>query len=451
MSNTVHSNNAIISAAGLFLAVMFSFNVAFGNAVMSVVSFGVPLNQLLIAFFLLLLASTDLIKIPIGFTILLYIWIFLNLFIWMPIGFLNHGIIAGRDATQVLDAMVIFLAFSVFYRMDGFSIVKAFEKVFLLALSLEFLDRVILFQFEDITLVAASSLVEVNLFGGTIGSGVIVTASFWFGIIMKDSLRVSSFRLLTTVSIILVLLLQNRFLYVSMILTTMAYLVICRPNFLNKSLLKKIFFVIIALILFETFVGSIIGSILSLMGESEYILSERLFKYGISSFSLTGILELLQTGFGIENEEYSGAAGGLFLRLEWWVTLFTKMFADTSTLLFGMGYGIPLTDGIAITAIREPHNSFISVFCRNGLILFLIWITFHILVVWKSFRALKRVYKDTFEYKLLLVSLLTIISSYICGLVEPAFELPPVSIPTYIFIGLSLVMLNRIKRFKKEL
>ena len=55
MSNTVHSNNAIISAAGLFLAVMFSFNVAFGNAVMSVVSFGVPLNQLLIAFFLLLL------------------------------------------------------------------------------------------------------------------------------------------------------------------------------------------------------------------------------------------------------------------------------------------------------------------------------------------------------------------------------------------------------------
>jgi hypothetical protein len=447
MKSVRKTYHPILLMAGLCLSLIFILNVALGNAIMNLIAFGLPLNQLLIGLLLVILAVFGLIKIPTGYaSTLFYIWLLFGLFIWLPVGFLNHGIIAGRDATQLLDATALFLAFNIFLRMRSFSIVKVCEKILLLGLTLEFLDRVVLFQFSNVTV---SSFVEVNVFGGTIGSAVIVTASFWFGIVMKNNITRLSSRYMILLSVLLVLLLQNRFLYVSMIATSIVYLFIARPSFLNKALLKKASVLIVLLIFFEIYVTSIVGSLLSSLPGSEYILSERLFKYGIESFSLTGIIELLGTGFGVENAAYSGAAGGLFLRFQWWYTLFSTMFSDSSTLLLGMGYGIPLTDGFATTIIREPHNSFISVFCRNGLILFFIWFIFHALVVFKSIRVLRKVSPHSFEYKLLLVSLLAIISTHICGLVEPAFELPPIAIPTYIFIGLSLVLLNRLKRFEK--
>ena len=436
--------NRVLYLAGLSLAAMFVLNVAFGNAVMQITFLGLPFNQLFIGFLLITLAIFGLIIIPTGYPIFLYIWIIFGLFIWLPVGFINHGIVAGRDATQLVDATVVILVFSIFSRMSSEDILKVCEKILLVGLTLEFLDRTALFQFTGVTV---SSFFVVSFFGGTIGSSVITMASFWFGIIMRDNIKISSSRYMIILSFLLILLLQNRFLYVSFMFTSLVYIFVTKPRFLNKSLLKKFLYAFILLIIFELYIGSFVQYLLNMM-PGDFIESRRLFKYGIENFSLAGILQHLGTGFGIENEIYSGAAGGVFQRLGWWYSLFVIMFSDTFTLLFGMGYGIPLTDLVGISVIREPHNSFISVFCRNGLILFLIWISFHLTVVWKTFYSLKKIFSNTPEYKLLLVGLLCIISTYICGLVEPAFENPPISIGTYMIIGLSMVMLGRLKRLR---
>lgn len=440
------TKNPILYFSGLILAVMFVLNVALGNAIMVLVVFGVPLNQLILVTLFILCGVAGLIKFPTGYPLFLYIWMIFGLLIWLPIGLLNHGIVAGRDATQLLDSIAFILAFSIFVKLNTETIFIILEKVLVIALTLEFLDRVILFQFTEITV---ASLHEVKLFGGTVGSSVIVVSAFWFGVVMKDLTNPLYSRYLILLSFLLVLMLQNRFLYVGMFFTGFIYLFIIRPNFLRKSLLLKVFIAFIILIIIELYIGSLINYLLNSLGNTDYIESNRLFKFGIESFSLSGIFDLLATGFGIDNDLYSGSAGGVFQRLGWWYNLMGIMFSDLTTLIFGMGYGVILTDLVGLSPIREPHNSFISVFCRNGLFLFCSWISFHLIFVWKSFKSLYKELIGTLEYKLLLVSLLTIISTYICGLVEPAFENPPISITTYIFIGLSVVLISRIHLYRK--
>ena len=436
--------NGILVLSGYFLAILFIFNVAFGNAVMNIITIGVPLNELMIGVFLLMLSLTGHLKIPAGnFVGFLYLWLLSGLFFWLPIGFVNYGIVAGRDATQLLDCTVLFIAYSLFSRVDPSKIIQICTTVLFLGLTLEFLDRVVLFLFTGISV---SSFYEVPFFGGTIGSSVIVISSFWFSIFMKGSIRPNVRRYLLLVSIILVLLLQNRFLYLAIIFTSVFYFYIYRPRFLNKKLLKRLMLIIVLIIIFELFIGSLVATFLNLIPGSEYLMSRRLFKYGLENFSLTGILAHLATGFGIENEIYSGAAGGVAQRLGWWYLIFVDLFSSASNLFLGLGYGIPLTDAVATGIIREPHNSFISVFARQGLVLFAMWFIFHLVLGLTSIRVLKKSFKGHPEHKILFVCLMVTVSTYICGLVEPALELPPIAISTYIFIGLSLAMINRLKK-----
>ena len=439
--------NSILILTGYVLAIMFTLNVAFGNAIMNVITFGLPLNELIIGIFLVLLASIGHLKIPTGnATAFLYIWLVFGILFWLPVGFFEYGIVAGRDATQLLDCTVLFLAYSLFSKVPTYRLVQAFQTILMTGLTLEFLDRVVLFLFTGVTV---SSFQEVPLFGGTIGSSVVVISSFWFGILMKNTTTKVQSWYLIVVSLILVLLLQNRFVYASMIVTSVIYFIIFRPSFLSRRFLIRLMIVLFFLGIFEYFVGSFVSSILSFLPNSDYLMSRRLFKYGLENFSLSGIFVHLSTGFGLENEIYSGAAGGLAQRLGWWYNIFVELFSSPSKLFLGLGYGIPLTDEVVVTAMREPHNSFVSVFARQGLLCFVMWFIFHFSLALTSMSALKRSLKGYQEYRLLLMCLLVTTSTYICGLVEPAFELPPIAIPTYMFLGLSLTMLGRLKR--KEL
>ena len=67
---------------------------------------------------------------------------------------------------------------------------------------------------------------------------------------MKGYIRPNPRRYLIIVSLILVLLLQNRFLYLSMIITSVVYLYVYRPSFLNKKVFKRLVFFTMLVILF---------------------------------------------------------------------------------------------------------------------------------------------------------------------------------------------------------
>lgn len=446
MSEYSNQKSPILLISGFLISVLFIFNTAFGNASMNVISFGLPLNQLLIGSLLILFLFSGLLKIPNGSAFFLYAWIFFSFFIWLPIGFAKHGLLAGRDATQVIDATIFILAFSIISRINTVQLIHAINKVLFIALSLEFLDRVFLFLFDSLSV---SSLQSVNLFGGAIGSHVVIIASLWFGILTKGIIPSYSTKFLIYTSILLVLLHQTRFLYLALVFSSFMFFYLNSTNFLSKSFLKKILTFILLLFLFEIIISFLIPTLIAFNFSSEYLFSDRLFKFGIESFSLSGILDHLSTGFGFESEVYAGSSYGVYLRIEWWERLFSIMFSDLQTLLFGIGYGVPLTPDTAITAIREPHNSYISVFCRNGLFLFFIWFIFHFLTFFKGIKVLKKEAKHTNEYKLLFVSFLTASSTYIAATVQPAFELPPIAITTYITLAISISMISRINFLKK--
>ncbi len=447
MSEYSNQKSPILLISGFIISVLFIFNTAFGNATMNIISFGLPLNQLLIGFLLILFLFSGLLKIPNGSAFFLYVWIFFSFFVWLPIGFTKYGLLAGRDATQVIDATVFILAFSIISRINTVQLMHTISKVLLIALSLEFLDRVFLFLFDTLSV---SSFQSVNLFGGTIGSHIVIIASLWFGILTKGIIPSYSSKFLIYISILLVLLHQARFLYLALIFSSFMYFYLNSFNFLSKSFLKKIPLLILLIILFEIAIGFLIPSLITLISGSEYLQSDRLFKFGIESFSLSGILDHLSTGFGFESEVYAGSSYGVYQRIEWWERLLSIMFSDLQTLFFGIGYGVPLTPDIGITEIREPHNSYISVFCRNGLFLFFIWFIFHSLTFFKGIKVLKKEAKHTYEYKLLFISFLTAISTYVAAIVQPAFELPPIAITTYIILAISVSMISRINFLKKH-
>ncbi|MFB3917497.1 MAG: O-antigen ligase family protein [Terriglobales bacterium] len=142
---------------------------------------------------------------------------------------------------------------------------------------------------------------------------------------------------------------------------------------------------------------------------------------------------------GIEAEGVEGAAGGVDLRSAWWEHIWGKALSRPEYLLFGRGFGQPLTDFTVSggVPVREPHNSFISVFARLGLLGIALWIWMH----WELWRAWFKAYRSarlvrwvTAERFLILFSVFFILVA-ICALGEDAFEKPFNAVPYYFFWG----------------
>lgn len=157
--------------------------------------------------------------------------------------------------------------------------------------------------------------------------------------------------------------------------------------------------------------------------------------------------------FGAGSDEYKGvaaAAEGVDMRLEWWRKIFDDMMTDPAHLLLGLGYGIPLTDfaNESGAIVREPHNSYISVIARTGLIGALAWATIMISLFrrWHlTLRHCQAIGWRTGENRLLLL-MVFFICIVVLALGEDGFEKPFNLIPFYIFWGIILRMSYMLKR-----
>ena len=63
-------------------------------------------------------------------------------------------------------------------------------------------------------------------------------------------------------------------------------------------------------------------------------------------------------------------SSGASQRFEWWSHIIDRGTANWTNFVFGIGYGEPLMQGISKggVIIREPHNSWVSVFGRAGIV-----------------------------------------------------------------------------------
>jgi hypothetical protein len=145
---------------------------------------------------------------------------------------------------------------------------------------------------------------------------------------------------------------------------------------------------------------------------------------------------------GVESEGLEGAAGGVPQRLEWWRDLYKRWTSDVITFLFGLGYGFPLVDfedhqGITV---REPHNSYISIMSRLGLLGIVTFLWMHIILVtiWhNTYRACQRInWQEAQKWLLTLMIFFILVWVYAIG--EDALEKPFVTIPYYFFWGIVL-------------
>lgn len=79
------------------------------------------------------------------------------------------------------------------------------------------------------------------------------------------------------------------------------------------------------------------------------------------------LLQAIQSTYDGGNLE--GATGGLAQRFGWWMDGIDKTLQVDGGVLWGRGYGMVLTDHrVGDVVTRELHNSWVSMFCRLGLL-----------------------------------------------------------------------------------
>jgi hypothetical protein len=153
---------------------------------------------------------------------------------------------------------------------------------------------------------------------------------------------------------------------------------------------------------------------------------------------------------GIESEGLEGAAGGVGLRLGWWLDLYERWTQNTKTFIFGLGYGFPLVDfGIANgVMVREPHNSYISVLARGGIIGAIMWSWMHFLLlrVWRRLYYSYGRYNDMKGQNRILILMVYFVLIWVFAIGEDAFEKPFLTIPYYFFWGVILRLSYNQKR-----
>jgi O-antigen ligase len=142
------------------------------------------------------------------------------------------------------------------------------------------------------------------------------------------------------------------------------------------------------------------------------------------------------------SEETEGAAAGIPQRIGWWRAIYVKMIRSPQKILFGLGYGVPLTNftpGNGVV-IREPHNSYISVIARLGVTGMLVWLLMQgaLYFAWsRAYRLAGRM--EWFEDRRnLLVLLIFNVLLLVTAIGEDGFEKPFYAIPYYLFFGVIL-------------
>jgi hypothetical protein len=147
------------------------------------------------------------------------------------------------------------------------------------------------------------------------------------------------------------------------------------------------------------------------------------------------------------------ARGGVGQRLRWATYALSRWTSSPETVVAGIGFGEPLTDFRVAGAdgrpvvVREPHDSYISVLSRTGLMGFVPWLIFQItlmLKLWQKFRSehKKKNIKDA-NYWLWIFMLF--MSMLITAIVEPVFESPQFAVPYFFIAGFCLGELARAK------
>lgn len=206
-----------------------------------------------------------------------------------------------------------------------------------------------------------------------------------------------------------------------------------------RSMYLGLFLVMILLALFGKVKesGTLVGALLSVL---------------VLIFLLTSVFQVQIQGrigtinlafFGEHLHSLSGAEGtpgaNVEDRLDWADQAFDQIRAHP---ILGVGFGMPLIDFVDDRtggAVRQPHNSSISILARLGAIGFAFWVWFHASLLWAFIQAFRwRRFCDRQLLDLILWLFVFYVIFMIAASVQPGFEFPSACIPFYFFMGLTV-------------
>ena len=344
----------------------FFFGWAFQNFTISFV-------PIVYVFLLLLLLNS---KLSTNFKILQDVGL-LNIFLFylmynlvkLSINYFEYGLVAIRDGTFVLDSLFILVSLSFFSSIEP-TITKILKICFLYSFMF------ILFWFIRDSVIFLSPTItsplggQTNLFFNF--STINVTCGFFafYSYLFLDSNN-KKFIYFLFFLIFSLILLPKRMIYVWYI-SAFLYLI-----FIDKKNINFTFKLLSVFIVF--YIIDLIGifSIFKVKGINFFDFFKNHLLSTISNYEISNT-----------DDFFVGTQSTVTWRIDKWTKTISNVMATFNTFLFGLPFGVSLTDFYNNQGIqtREPHNLYITIFARTGLIGSILFSILH-------FKIIKILYK----------------------------------------------------------
>ena len=345
----------------------FFFGWAFQNFTISFV-------PIVYVFLLLLLLNSKLstnLKIlqDVGLLNIFLFYLMYNL-VKLSINYFEYGLVAVRDGTFVLDSLFVLVSLSFFSSIEP-TITKILKICFLYSFMF------ILFWFIRDSVIFLSPTItsplggQTNLFFNF--STINVTCGFFafYSYLFLDSNN-KKFIYFLFFLIFSLILLPKRMIYVWYI-SAFLYLIFIDKKNINFTFKLLSFFIVFYII-------DLIG-IFSIFKVKEI---------NFFDFFKSHLLSTIPT-YEINNIDdfFVGTQSTVSWRIDKWTKTISNVMTTFNTFLFGLPFGVSLTDFYNTQGMqtREPHNLYITIFARTGLIGFILFSILHFKIIRILYKA----------------------------------------------------------------
>jgi hypothetical protein len=132
-------------------------------------------------------------------------------------------------------------------------------------------------------------------------------------------------------------------------------------------------------------------------------------------------------------------------REQWYADVWKRTQSSAANLLVGEGFGKPLIDFVVDddqnkgVAVRQPHNTSLSVLARMGVLGLSVWLLFHFLILKRFYSVFRRrSHLEGKSYALVMFFFFFYLLSMLLTHVQPFFEFSFGAIPFYFLMGFAL-------------
>jgi hypothetical protein len=345
----------------------FFFGWAFQNFTISFV-------PIVYVFLLLLLLNSKLstnLKIlqDVGLLNIFLFYLMYNL-VKLSINYFEYGLVAVRDGTFVLDSLFVLVSLSFFSSIEP-TITKILKICFLYSFMF------ILFWFIRDSVIFLSPTItsplggQTNLFFNF--STINVTCGFFafYSYLFLDSNN-KKFIYFLFFLIFSLILLPKRMIYIWYI-SAFLYLI-----FIDKKNINFTFKLLSVFIVF--YIIDLIGifSIFKVKGIDFFDFFKSHLLSTIPTYEINNI-----------DDFFVGTQSTVSWRIDKWTKTISNVMATFNTFLFGLPFGVPLTDFYNTQGMqtREPHNLYITIFARTGLIGSILFSILHFKIIRILYKA----------------------------------------------------------------